>query len=118
MVFLQKAENFRGNGRGLEYPGRRRSGRLDLKGKGVEGQADKALFLAEESEGPGCAIARIAYHGMASKPGVAPDLVLAAGHKVALNERVMSASAKNPVAGLARGGPARAFGKEAATRLL
>ena len=98
--------------------GARRSGRLDLKGKGMEGQTGKAHLLAEKLEGPGRAVARIAHHGMAGKPGVAPDLMFAAGQKVALNEGVMGASAKNPEAGLARDRPARAFGMEAAPRLL
>ena len=118
MVFLQKAENLRGNGRGLEHLGRRCLGWLDLKGKGMEGQTDKAHLLAEEPERPRSAVARIAHHGMASKPGVAPDLMLAAGKKVAPNEGVMGTSAKNPEAGLARDRPARAFGTEAASRLL
>jgi hypothetical protein len=38
---------------------------------------------------------------MAGKPGVAPDLMFAAGQKIALNESVMGAPAKNPEAGLA-----------------
>jgi len=84
----------------------------------MEGQADKSPLLAEEPDGSGCAVAGIAYHGVAGKPGVAPDLVLAAGHKVALNESVMSTFAKNPVAGLARDRPARTLGMEAASRLL
>ena len=84
----------------------------------MEGQTVKAHLLAEELEGPRCAVARIPHHGMTSKPGVAADLMFAAGQKVALNEGVMGASAKNPEAGLARGRPTRAFGMEAAPRLL
>jgi hypothetical protein len=84
----------------------------------MEGQTDKTQLLAEELEGPGCTVARIAHHGMAGKSGVTPDLMLAAGQKVALNEGVMSASPKNPEAGLARGRPAWAFGTEAAPCLL
>ena len=75
-------------------------------------------LVSKEREGPTCAVARIAHHGVASKAGVAPDLMLAAGQKVALNEGVMSASLKNPKAGLARGRPAWAFGTEAAPCLL
>ena len=84
----------------------------------MEGQADKAQLLAEELEGPWCPVPRITYHSMASKPCMAPDLMLAAGQKVALKEGVMSAPTKDPEAGLARGGPVRAFGVEAASRLL
>ena len=84
-VFLQKAENLRGNGRRLEHLGRCRSRWLDLKGKGMEGQTGKAHLLAEELERPRGAVARIAHHGMAGKPGVPPDLMLAAGQKVALD---------------------------------
>jgi len=110
MVIVQKAENLRGNGRRLEYLGRQRPGRLDLKGKGVEGQTSKALLLAEEPDGPGCAVARIAHHGMTRKPGVTSDLMLAAGQKVALNEGVMGASPKDPEAGLGRDRPGAALG--------
>ena len=117
-VLVQKAENLRRNGRGLEELGRPRPGRLDLKGERMERQTGKAHLLAEKLEGPGCAVATIAHHGMAGKPGVAPDLMLAAGQKVAPNEGVMGTSAKNPEAGLARDRPARAFGTEAASRLL
>ena len=55
---------------------------------------------------------------MAGKPGVAPDLMFAAGQKIALNESVMGAPAKNPEAGLAWNRLAQAFGMEAAARLL
>jgi len=102
LVFLQKTENLRGNGWGLEHLGCRRSGYLDLKGKGMEGEAVKTHLLAQELEGPECAVARIAHHGMARKPGVTPDLMRAAGQKVALNEGVMGASPKDPEAGLGR----------------
>ena len=118
MIFLQKAEDLRGNGLGLEHLGRRPSRGLDLEGKGMEGETGKALLFAEELDGPGRAIARIAHHGVAGKAGVAPDLMLAAGQKVALNEGVMGAPAKNPETGLARGRLAGAFGTEAAPRLL
>ena len=84
----------------------------------MEGQTGKAHLLTEELEGPRGAVARIAHYGMAGKPGVPPDLMLAAGQKVALNEGIMGASAKDPEAGLARGPLARAFGMEAAPRLL
>ena len=84
----------------------------------MEGQTDKAHLLAEELEGPRCAVARIAHHGMTRKPGVTPDLMLAAGQKVALNEGVMGASAKNPEVGLARDLPGGTLGMEAAPRLL
>ena len=84
----------------------------------MQGQTGKAHLVSKEREGPRCAVTHIAHHGVASKAGVAPDLMLAAGQKVALNEGVMSASAKNPEAGLARGRPARAFGMEAAPCLL
>ena len=60
----------------------------------MEGQAVKPHFLAKELEGPGCAVSRIAHHRMTRKPGVAPDLVLAAGQKVAFNKGVMGASAR------------------------
>ena len=98
--------------------GRCRSGQPDLKGEGMEGQTDKTQLLAEELEGPGCTVARIAYHGMAGKSGVTPDLMLAAGQKVALNEGIMGASAKDPESGLARNRPARAIGVEATPSLL
>jgi hypothetical protein len=68
----------------------------------MEGEAVKTHLLAQELEGPGCAVARIAHHGMARKPGVTPDLMRAAGQKVALNEGVMGASPKDPEAGLGR----------------
>ena len=55
---------------------------------------------------------------MTRKPGVTSDLMLVAGQMVALNEGVMGAPAKNPETGFARGHPARAFGMEAAPRLL
>ena len=55
---------------------------------------------------------------MAGKPGMPPDLMLAAGQKVALNERIMSAPAKDVKAGLARGHPTRAFGMETASCVL
>ena len=54
---------------------------------------------------------------MAGKPGVAPDLMLAAGQKVALNESVMGAPVKNSETGFAQGHLAPAFGMEAAPRL-
>jgi len=84
----------------------------------MEGQTGKAHLLAEELERPRRAVARIAHHGMAGKPGMAPDLMFAAGQKIALNEGVMGASAKNPEAGFAPGRPSRAFRMEAAPRLL
>ena len=84
----------------------------------MEGQTGESRLLAEELEGPWCAVARIAHHGMAGKPGVAPDLVLAAGQKVALNEGIMDAPAKNPETGFARGSPARTFGMDTAPHLL
>ena len=118
VVFLQEAENLWGNGWGLEHPGHRCSGWPDLKGKGMEGQTGKAHFPAEELERPRGAVARIAHHGMAGKPGVPPDLMLAAGQKVALNEGVMGTPAKNPETGFAWDHFARAFGMEAAPRVL
>lgn len=84
----------------------------------MEGQTDKTRPLAEELQRPRSAVAPIAHHGMTGKPGVAPDLMLAAGQKVALDEGVMGASAKNPVAGLAGDRPAPALWVEAASRLL
>ena len=117
-VLVQKAENLRRNGRGLKELGRPRPGRLDLKGERVECQTGKAHFLAEKLEGSGCAVATIAHHGMAGKPGVASNLMLAAGQKVAFDKSVMGASAENPEAGLAWGLPARAFGMDAAPGLL
>jgi len=84
----------------------------------MEGEAVKTHLLTQELEGPGCAVARIAHHGMSRKPGVTPDLMLAAGQKVALNEGVMGASPKDPEAGLGRDRPGAAFGMEAAPRLL
>jgi len=83
----------------------------------MEGQTGEAHLFAEELERPRGAVARIAHHGMAGKPGVAPDLMLAAGQKVALNEGVMGAPAKNPETGFAQGRLAPAFGMEAARRL-
>ena len=76
----------------------------------MEGEAVKTHLLAQELEGPGCAVARIAHHGMARKPGVTPDLMLAAGQKVALNAGVMGASPKDPEAGLGRDRPGAALG--------
>ena len=102
----------------MEHPGHRCSGWPDLKGKGMEGQTGEAHLLAEELDRPRGAVARIAHHGMAGKPGVAPDLMLAAGEKVARNKGVMGAPAKNPETGLARDHPARSFGMDAAPRLL
>jgi hypothetical protein len=46
---------------------------------------------------------------MTRKPGVTPDLMLAAGQKVALNEGVMGASPKDPEAGLGRDRPGAAL---------
>jgi len=115
---LKKAEDLRGKGRRLKHLGCRRTGRLDLKGKGMEGQTGKAHFFAEKLKRSGRAVARIAHHGMAGKPGMPPDLMFAAGQKVTLNEGVMGASAKNPEAGFAPGRPSRAFRMEAAPRLL
>lgn len=83
----------------------------------MESETGKAHLFAEKLEGPGCAVATITHHGMAGKPGVAPDLMFAAGQKVALDESVMGASAENPETGLARYRPARAFGMEAAPGL-
>jgi len=84
----------------------------------MEGQTGEAHLFAEELERPRGAVARIAHHGMAGKPGVAPDLMLAAGQKVALNEGVMGTPAKNPETGFAWDHFARAFGMEAAPRVL
>ena len=84
----------------------------------MEGQTGESHFLEEELVRPKGAVARIAHHSMAGKPGVAPDLMLAAGQKVALNKRVMGAPAKNPETGFARGPPAPPIGMEAAPRLL
>ena len=117
-VFLHEAENLRGDGRGLEHPVLRCRGCPDLKRKRMEGETGETHLLAEEPEGSGGAVAAIAHHGMAGKPGVAPDLVLAAGQKVALNEGVMRAPAKDPETGLARDRFARAFGAETAPCLL
>jgi hypothetical protein len=47
---------------------------------------------------------------MTRKPGVTPDLMLAAGQKVALNEGVMGASLKDPEAGLRRDRSGAALG--------
>ena len=118
LVLLKKTMDLRGKDRRLKHLGRRRSRRLDLKGKGMEGQAGKAHLLSEKLEGPGRAVARIAHHGMAGKPRVAPDLMFAAGQKITLNKGIMGASAKNPEAGFAPGRPGRAFRMEAAPRLL
>ena len=84
----------------------------------MEGQTGKALSLAEELEGPGRAVALIAHHGMTGEASMAPDLMLSAGQKLALDEGVVGASAKNPKAGFARDAVARAFGNEAATCFL
>jgi hypothetical protein len=83
----------------------------------MESETGKAHLLTEKLEGTGCAVAAISHHGMAGKPCMAPNLMLAAGQKVALDEGVMGASAENPEAGLARYRPARAFGMEAAPGL-
>jgi hypothetical protein len=117
-VFLQEAENLRRNGWGLEHLGYSCRGCLDLKRKRMKGETGKAHLLTEKLEGPRGAVTRIAHHGVAGKPGVAPDLMLAAGQKVALDEGVMAAPAKNPETGFARGRHARAFGMEAASCLL
>ncbi len=66
----------------------------------MEGETDETLLLTKELEGPGRAVAHIADHGMTGKAGVTPDLMLAAGQEVALNEGVMGASPKDPEAGL------------------
>ena len=58
----------------------------------MEGETVKTHLLAQVLVGPGCAVVGITHHGMARKPGVASDLMLAAGQKVALNQSVMSAS--------------------------
>jgi hypothetical protein len=76
----------------------------------MKGETDKTHFFAYELEGPGCAVARIAHHGMTRKPGLTSDLMLAAGQKVALNEGVMGASPKDPEAGLGRDRPGAALG--------
>lgn len=83
----------------------------------MEGQAGEAHLLSEKLERPRGAVARIAHHGMAGKPRVAPDLMLAAGPKVALNEGVMGAPAKDPETGFARGHLVPAFRMEAAPGL-
>ena len=116
-VFFQKAKDVRRNSRRLEQLGRCRSGRLDLKRKGMEGQVGKPHRLAEELEGPGCAVAAVAHHGMAGKPGMAPDLMLSPCHEVALNEGIMGASPENVKAGDTGRWPSRAFGMESATGL-
>ena len=55
---------------------------------------------------------------MTRKPGVTPDLMLAAGQKVALNEDIMGASPKDPEAGLGRDRSGAALGMYPAPRLL
>ena len=76
----------------------------------MEGQTDKTHLLPKELKGSRRAVSRIAHHGMTRKPGVAPDLMLAAGQEVALNEGVMGASAKDAEAGLGRDRPMAALG--------
>ena len=84
----------------------------------MEGVTDKTHLIAQEFEGSGGAVARIAHHGMTCKPGVTSDLMLAAGQKVALNEGVMGASPQDPEAGFGRDSPGPALGMKAAPRLL
>ncbi len=84
----------------------------------MEGQAVEAQSLAEEPERPGCPISAVAHDSMAREAGVAPDLMLAAGPKVALNQGVMGASPENTEARLARDCLAGTFGTEASTRFL
>ncbi len=83
----------------------------------MEGQTGEAR-LAEKLEGTRGAVARIAHHGMAGKPSMAPDLMLSAGQKVALNEGIMGALAKNPETCFARDFHARTSRTEAAAGVL
>jgi len=117
LVFFQKAKDVRGDSRRLKQPRRCGSRGADLKRKGVEGQAGKPHRLAVELEGPGCAVAAIAYHGMAGEPGMAPDLMLSPCHEVALNEGITGASPEDEKAGHTWRYRARAFGMEAAASL-
>ena len=80
----------------------------------MKGQPAKPQLLTEESRGAGCAVTRIADNGMAGKPGMAPDLMLAAGHQIAFDEGVTGAAAKNPEAGFSRYQRTLAFGTKAA----
>jgi len=78
LIFVQEAENLRGNGLGLEHldhPGWEGSCTRREKNAGPDG---KAPLLSKKREGPGCAVARITHDGVAVKPCVAPDLVFAA----------------------------------------
>ncbi len=84
----------------------------------MEGQTGEARLFAEKLERPRCAVARITHHGMAGKPGVAPDLMLSARQKVALNEGIMGAPAKNPETCFARDFHARTSRTEAAAGVL
>ncbi len=80
-----------------------------MKREGMQRQASEACLLSKEPDGPRCAVAPIAHDGMAGKPGMPPDLMLAAAHKIALDEGIADASAKNPETGLAGESPAKAF---------
>ena len=83
----------------------------------MERQAGKSHLRAEEVKGPGCAVSTIAYHGMASQPGVPSNLMLAAGQKVALDKGIMGASPKDPETGLAGCRPSLPLRMKSAARL-
>ena len=76
----------------------------------MESEAGKTYLLAQEREGPGCAVSRIAHHGMTRKPGVTSNLMFAAGQKVALDGSVMGAFPKDPESGFRRDRPGRTLG--------
>jgi hypothetical protein len=75
----------------------------------MEGKTVESQFVPEEPDRPGCSVTCIANHGMAGKPGVPPDLMLAPGPQVAFDERVPVALAKDPIKGLARKSHSGAF---------
>ena len=118
VVLFKKGENLHRNGARLEHPERPRFGEPDPQRKGMEGETGETYLLAKKPERTRCPVPTVSHHSMTGKPGVATDLMLAAGDKIALDERVMGASAQNPEAGFARDQSGLAFGMEAAPGLL
>jgi hypothetical protein len=80
----------------------------------MKGEPCGAGLLTEELEGPGRAVPRIAHHGMTREPGMATDLMLTTGQKVALYKGVMGTPAKNPETSFAWNSPTCALRVEAA----
>jgi hypothetical protein len=84
----------------------------------MERETVKTFLFAEKLDGPGCTVTPIAHHGMTREPGMAPDLMSAAGQEIALDERVMSAFLKDPEACFGLNPLAPAFGTGAPSRIL